>query len=195
MHCFLLASSRKKVRNNNIMKHLMAIQRELKAPKGNYNNFGEYKYRSCEDILEAVKPLCYKNESVLTISDELCQIGERYYIKATATLKTPDTEFIATAYAREAENKKKLDESQITGVASSYARKYALNGLFCIDDTKDADTDEYHKQSEKALVREIKELLAVKEMTIEDFEKTAKDKLENLSVERLEKGLEWLKKQ
>ena len=183
------------MRNNNIMKHLMAIQRELRAPKGNYNNFGEYKYRSCEDILEAVKPLCYKNESVLTISDELCQIGERYYVKATATLKTPDTEFIATAYAREAENKKKLDESQITGVASSYARKYALNGLFCIDDTKDADTDEYHNQSEKALVREIKELLAVKEMTIEDFEKTAKDKLENLSVERLEKGLEWLKKQ
>ena len=88
-----------------------------------------------------------------------------------------------------------MDESQITGTASSYARKYALNGLFCIDDTKDADTDEYHNQSEKALVREIKELLAVKEMTIEDFEKTAKDKLENLSVERLEKGLEWLKQQ
>lgn len=205
------------------MKHLMAIQRELKAPKGNYNSFGKYKYRSCEDILEAVKPLCYKNESVLTISDELCQIGERYYVKATATLKTPDTEFIATAYARESETKKGQDESQITGTASSYARKYALNGLFCIDDTKDADTneyhsqsyarkyglnglfciddtkdadtDEYHNQSEKALVREIKELLAVKEMTIEDFEKTAKDKLENLSVERLEKGLEWLKKQ
>lgn len=195
MHCFLLASSRKKVRNNNIMKYLMAIQRELRAPKGNYNSFGKYKYRSCEDILEAVKPLCYKNESVLTISDELCQIGERYYVKATATLKTPDTEFIATAYARESETKKGMDESQITGTASSYARKYALNGLFCIDDTKDADTNEYHSQSEKALVREIKELLAVKEMTIEDFEKTAKDKLEHLSVERLEKGLEWLKKQ
>ena len=177
------------------MKHLMAIQRELRAPKGNYNSFGKYKYRSCEDILEAVKPLCYKNESVLTISDELCQIGDRYYVKATAKLKTPDTEFIATAYARESETKKGMDESQITGTASSYARKYALNGLFCIDDTKDADTNEYHSQSEKALVREIKELLAVKEMTIEDFEKTAKDKLENLSVERLEKGLEWLKKQ
>ena len=183
------------MRNNNIMKHVMAIQRELRAPKGNYNSFGKYKYRSCEDILEAVKPLCYKNESVLTISDELCQIGERYYVKATAKLKTPDTEFISTAYARESETKKGMDESQITGTASSYARKYALNGLFCIDDTKDADTDEYHNQSEKALVREIKELLAVKEMTIEDFENTANDKLENLSVERLEKGLEWLKKQ
>ena len=171
------------------MKHLMAIQRELRAPKGNYNSFGKYKYRSCEDILEAVKPLCYKNESVLTISDELCQIGDRYYVKATATLKTPDTEFISTAYARESETKKGQDESQITGTASSYARKYALNGLFCIDDTKDADMDEYHNFLVFALFCEIKELLAVKEMTIEDFEKTAKDKLENLSVERLEKGL------
>ena len=96
------------------MKYLMEIQRTLKAPKGNYNSFGKYKYRSCEDILEAVKPLCYKNESVLTISDELCQIGERYYVKATAKLKTPDTEFIATAYARESETKKGMDESQIT---------------------------------------------------------------------------------
>lgn len=183
------------MKGDETMKYLMEIQRTLKAPKSNYNSFGKYKYRSCEDILEAVKPLCIQNESVLTISDELCQIGERYYIKATAKLKTPEQEFIATAYARESETKKGQDESQITGTASSYARKYALNGLFCIDDTKDADTNEYHNQSEKALVREIKELLAVKEMTIEDFEKTAKDKLENLSVERLEKGLEWLKKQ
>ncbi len=129
------------------MKHLMAIQKELKAPKGNYNSFGKYKYRSCEDILEAVKPLCIKNESVLTISDELCQIGERYYIKATATLKTPEQEFAVTGYARESETKKGMDDSQITGTASSYARKYALNGLFCIDDTKDADTDEYHNQT------------------------------------------------
>ena len=183
------------MRNNNIMKYLMEIQRTLKAPKSNYNSFGKYKYRSCEDILEAVKPLCIQNESVLTISDELCQIGERYYVKATATLKTPDTEFIATAYAREPETTKGQSEPQQTGSSSSYARKYALNGLFCIDDTKDADTDEYHNQTEKALVREIKELLAVKEMTIEDFEKKAKAKLENLSVERLEKGLEWLKQQ
>lgn len=131
------------------MKHLMAIQQELKAPKGNYNSFGKYKYRSCEDILEAVKPLCAKHESVLTISDALVQVGERYYIRAQAVLHTPENTITVTGYAREAESKKGMDESQVTGTASSYARKYALNGLFCIDDTKDADTDEYHKQTTK----------------------------------------------
>ena len=130
---------------------LMNIQQELKAPKGQYNSFGKYAYRSCEDILEAVKPLLKKEKVVLTISDELQYIGNRYYIKATATLI--DTESEATisnsAYAREEETKKGMDGSQITGTASSYARKYALNGLFCIDDTKDADTDEYKEQTEK----------------------------------------------
>lgn len=134
----------------NIYEKLSEIQNELKAPKGQYNKFGNYKYRSCEDILEAVKPICKKNKTTLIISDELQNIGDRYYIKATATLyDTEKEESISnTAYAREEESKKGMDGSQITGTASSYARKYALNGLFNIDDTKDADTNEYKEQQE-----------------------------------------------
>ena len=132
------------------MKELLQIQSELKAPKGQYNSFGKYKYRSCEDILEAVKPLCVKYGVILTLSDEIVQVGERYYIRATAKLqKEGCTDISVTAYAREALDKKGMDDSQITGTASSYARKYALNGLFCIDDTKDADTDEYAKTGKK----------------------------------------------
>lgn len=128
-----------------VAEKLMSIQQELKAPKGQYNSFGKYKYRSCEDILEAVKPLLGKNKAALTITDELIYVGERYYIKAMAILTDAESgETIHnTAYARESLEKKGMDDSQITGTASSYARKYALNGLFCIDDTKDADTDEY----------------------------------------------------
>lgn len=123
------------------MKELIKIQSELKAPKGQYNNFGKYKYRSCEDILESVKPLLQKYECTLLLSDDLQMIGDRYYIKATATLLNKDGLQVATtAYAREEEHKKGMDGSQITGASSSYARKYALNGLFCIDDTKDSDT-------------------------------------------------------
>lgn len=133
------------------MKELLQIQSELKAPKGQYNSFGKYKYRSCEDILEAVKPLCVKYGVILTLSDEIVQVGERYYIKATANLsKEGCTDISVTAYARESLDKKGMDDSQITGTASSYARKYALNGLFCIDDTKDADTDEYAKNTKTA---------------------------------------------
>ena len=121
-----------------IFSQLSRIQRELKAPKGQYNNFGKYKYRSCEDILEAVKPLL--KDTILTITDSVEYIGNRYYIKANAILSDGENNIIITAYAREAESKKGMDESQVTGAASSYARKYALNGLFCIDDTKDADT-------------------------------------------------------
>lgn len=134
-----------------IYKKLLEIQTELKAPKGQYNSFGKYKYRSCEDILEAVKPICKKNNATLIIADELQNIGDRYYIKATATIiDIEDGSILSnTAYAREEETKKGMDGSQITGTASSYARKYALNGLFCIDDTKDADTDEYKEQTEQ----------------------------------------------
>lgn len=132
------------------MKNLLQIQSELKAPKGQYNSFGKYKYRSCEDILEAAKPICAKYGVILTLSDELVNIGERYYIKATARLTDEEGGSAeVTAYAREEETKKGMDGSQITGTASSYARKYALNGLFLIDDTKDADTDEYKKQGKK----------------------------------------------
>lgn len=122
------------------MNTLNLIQTKLIAPKGQFNAFGKYKYRSCEDILEALKPLLKETESTLIISDEIVMVGNRFYVKATATLKTKDGDFSATAFAREAETKKGMDDSQITGASSSYARKYALNGLFCIDDTKDADT-------------------------------------------------------
>lgn len=120
------------------MEILNTIQRMLKAPKGQRNTFGNYNYRSCENILEAVKPLL--GEATLTISDEIVLVGDRYYVKATATLTCGKEEKSVSAYAREAVTKKGMDEAQITGAASSYARKYALNGLFCIDDTKDADT-------------------------------------------------------
>ena len=132
-----------------IYEKLLNIQQELKAPKGQYNSFGKYNYRSCEDILEAVKPLLKANDCVLKLNDELVNIGDRYYIKATARLAdVKENDFIInTAYAREAETKTGMDASQITGTASSYARKYALNGLFLIDDTKDADTDEHAKQT------------------------------------------------
>ena len=130
---------------------LMNIQQELKAPKSQYNDFGKYAYRSCEDILEAVKPLLKKEKVVLTISDELQYIGNRYYIKATATLIDTESEAIISnsAYAREEETKKGMDGSQITGASSSYARKYALNGLFGIDDNKDSDTTNIQSKEEK----------------------------------------------
>ena len=122
---------------------MFKIQKDLKTPKGQLNSFGGYNYRSCEDIVEAVKPLLFARGLHLNLSDELVNYGDRFYIKATASVM--DGEKIvssASGYAREALTKKVMDESQITGAASSYARKYALNGLFAIDDTKDADTDE-----------------------------------------------------
>lgn len=120
------------------MEKLAKIQKELKAPKGQLNKFGGYNYRSCEDILEAVKPLL--DGAILTLQDEIINIGNRFYVKATAIFTDGTYTHSVTAMAREPETKKGMDESQITGMASSYARKYALNGLFCIDDTKDADT-------------------------------------------------------
>lgn len=122
------------------MKELQEIQAKLKAPKGQYNAFGKYKYRSCEDIIEAVKPYLAANKCILTMSDELVLIWERYYIKATATLTNSEwATFTTTWYAREEESKKWMDGSQVTWASSSYARKYALNGLFAIDDGVDSD--------------------------------------------------------
>lgn len=118
------------------------IQTELKAPKNRQNNFGNYKYRSCEDILEAVKPLLKELGLVLTLTDRPVEMGGWHYIEATATVTNGKESFTATAVARESETKKGMDDSQISGTASSYARKYALNGLFLIDDAKDSDTDE-----------------------------------------------------
>lgn len=130
---------------------------ELKAPKSQRNNFGKYNYRSAEDILEAVKPLANNYGLVPKLSDEPVMIGDWHYIKATASIKDVKTgeEEIATAYAREPLAKKGMDESQITGTASSYARKYAMNGLYQIDDTKDADSDEYTEQVKQATPKPI----------------------------------------
>lgn len=122
-----------------LQQKLIEIQAGLKAPKSQFNKFGGYNYRNCEDILEAVKPLCAKHEIVPLLSDEIVMIGDRFYVKATAKVTDGKDEIATTSYARESKDKKGMDESQITGSASSYARKYALNGLFCIDDTKDAD--------------------------------------------------------
>ena len=123
------------------MKELIHIQKKLNAPKGQYNSFGKYKYRSCEDILAAVKPLLAETETTLTLHDEMLLVGNRYYVKATATLTSKDGLTVqTTAFAREEDAKKGMDASQVTGAASSYARKYALNGLFAIDDTKDTDS-------------------------------------------------------
>ena len=129
------------------MEALRRIQAELKAPKSQWNEFGGYRYRSCEDILEAVKPLL--QGSLLTISDEIVMVGQRYYVQATATIKDGDKVEVAKAYAREEEVKKGLDAAQITGAASSYARKYALAGLLLLDDTQDADTQDNRGTPEK----------------------------------------------
>lgn len=134
----------------NIYLKLMAIQKELKAPKNLKNSFGNYYYRNAESILEALKPLEVKYKVITVLSDEIVEIGGRVYVKAIASLidAENDNELIkVTAYAREAETKKGMDDAQVTGATSSYARKYALNGLFLLDDTKDADTDEYTAQN------------------------------------------------
>ena len=131
----------------------MLIQASLKAPKNQFNKFGNYAYRSCEDILEAVKPLLYDTQTTLTISDEVVQVGDRVYFKATATLKDAETwEVIetASAYAREDESQKGMSSSQLSGSTSSYARKYCLWGLFCLNDEKDADATNTHWKEEKA---------------------------------------------
>lgn len=136
---------------SDFIKRFIAFQNELKAPKSQYNSFGKYNYRSAEDILEAVKPLEAKHNILIFVSDDVEMCGNRIYVKATATAVDANGEsepIKATAFARESETKKGMDDSQITGTASSYARKYALNGLLCIDDTKDADTDQYRNQQD-----------------------------------------------
>ena len=160
---------------------LCRIQAALKAPKNQRNEFGKYNYRSCEDILEAVKPLLAQEGLALTISDSIEMIGTRVYVKATATLTDGEKEIVTSAYAREADTKKGMDESQITGAASSYARKYTLNGLFCIDDTKDADTMDNTetapkakakakaKSSKEASLQALKEEMARHKISAEDM--------------------------
>lgn len=135
----------------NVYEKLLSVQSQLKAPKSQYNAFGKYNYRNCEDILEAVKPICKEVNALVYLSDEIELIGERYYVKATARFIDPESSegVYAVAYAREEETKKGMDGSQVTGASSSYARKYALNGLFDIDDTKDSDTTNTHGKEDK----------------------------------------------
>ena len=168
------------------MSILTDIQNELKAPKKRTNSFGGYKYRSCEDILEAVKPLLKKYDVTLTISDTIEEIGGRVYVKATAELRNGENigGYSVTAYAREAELKKGMDDSQITGAASSYARKYCLSGLFLLDDSKDADTDEYADEAEnKRMIAEIGERKIGKERAA-----ALEEQLKNAG----EKGIKYL---
>ena len=127
-----------------LIKKMVAIQSELKAPKNQVNSFGKYKYRSCEDIIEAVKPILAKNNVYMLISDEIVEVGGKNYVKAVATIYYGENSISASAVARESIDKKGMDDAQQTGATSSYARKYALNGLFGIDDTKDADATNDH---------------------------------------------------
>ena len=156
------------------MKVLQKIQSELKANKGQFNKFGGYAYRSCEDILEAAKPVLAKYGASIILSDEIVLIGDRYYVKATATIRTEDDFESVCAYAREEVARKGFDVSQITGSASSYARKYALSGLFALDDTKDADTmdnrqetaPQAHKPTaNKLVIARVKKCKSEKELT------------------------------
>jgi erf family protein len=166
------------------MKELNTIQSLLKAPKEQYNKFGNYKYRNCEDILEAVKPLLFSQSCTLTISDEIVMIGTRYYVRATATIKNANGETeTTTAYAREDESKKGMDASQITGSTSSYARKYALNGLFCIDDTKDYDSLNNECQSNNQLEKDNRKLLPKDKFNNEDLMKWIYKELEKAKSE------------
>lgn len=171
-----------------IYEKLSLIQSELKVPKNRKNNFGNYNFRSAEDILEEAKPICRKHKTVLLLNDELENIGERYYIKATARLVDYDgiNSVETTANAREEETKKGMDGSQITGTASSYARKYALNGLFNIDDTKDADTDEYTKttKEEKITKAQITELTKLVEDIPAMLNYFKVDKIEDITKEQ-----------
>ena len=180
----------------NIYEKLIKVQNELKAPKNQRNNFGGYNYRSCEDILEAVKPILKDNGLTLFLTDDIVNIGNRYYIVAIATLIDIETgESLTTrANARESEIKKGMDDSQITGTASSYARKYCLNGLFLIDDTKDADTNEYQKTTQntkinQTMVKSLTEAIRNKEYTkkaVSDIlAKYGYTKLEDIEIENL----------
>ena len=193
----------------NIYEKLMNIQKELKAPKSQYNSFGKYKYRSCEDILESVKPLLEKYKVTIILTDELEQIGERYYIRAKAILiDTESNNSIEnTAYAREEETKKGMDGSQITGTSSSYARKYALNGLLLIDDTKDSDTDEFAKENNKGKTKEepkekkitpgqlkVLSKLYTGDNLVKLLELNKIDKLEDMSMEKANEIILKLKK-
>ena len=167
----------------NVREKLLKVQTELKAPKSQYNSFGKYNYRSCEDILESVKKILQDVKATVTISDDIVMLGDRYYVKATATFTDAENldEIQNVAYAREEDSKKGMDASQVTGSTSSYARKYALNGLFCIDDTKDADSLPPNSNSKKASSTNVNdELTAVKKEIISYCTQVGGTKNQNL---------------
>lgn len=175
-----------------IMKKLQMIQQELQAPKGLYNDFGNYAYRSCEGILEAVKPLLQKANCVIVLSDSLEYIGNRYYIKASAKLVDcgDDSSYEVCAYAREEEAKKGMDGSQITGASSSYARKYALNGLFAIDDSKDSDaTNKGDTESKEAVAKPKAEQSVNNDYFCEKCDNKITEKVAKYSKEKIGKIL------
>lgn len=169
-----------------ISEKLMRIQTQIKAPKNLYNSFGKYHYRNAEGICEAVKPYLEKENCALLLEDEIREVGGRVYVQAYARLMDCETgeKICATALARESEEKKGMDASQITGTASSYARKYALNGLFLLDDTKDADTDEYAEQNGASQGKGKKEVSA-EEQDKKDTEALAKEKISEVYVKAL----------
>ena len=167
----------------NIYEKLLNVQTELKAPKGQFNVFGKYKYRSCEDILEALKPVLNKYKLTFFINDEIVEVNNRNYVKATITIiniEKPDEQIQTSALAREEETKKGMDGSQITGASSSYARKYALNGMFMIDDTKDSDSTNTHGK-DKTEQEKVKDFLNSRNGMIEKLSEYVKgDKLERM---------------
>ena len=176
-----------------IYEKLLSVQSELKAPKNQTNNFGRYNYRSCEDILEAVKPILKKEKCVVIVNDEIEQVDNRFYVKATVSLVDVESgEIIASsAYAREEENKKGMDSSQVTGASSSYARKYALNGLFAIDDTKDGDVTNSGEENESSasqqslIKQQIGEILKVKGIGFDKLTEVIKTKFKKQKFDDL----------
>ena len=177
----------------NLQNKLLSVQEKLKVPKSQLNKFGGYKYRNAEDIMEAVKPLLAEEELLMTVTDQLMMIGERYYVQAKVVITDGENEIVTRAYAREAKKKKGMDASQITGAASSYARKYALNGMFAIDDTKDADTTNTHgKGQNKATDSKSKYIAKIekgkqKYDAVKEFVDAKTDNLQELTISELKK--------
>ncbi len=176
-----------------VFESLNKIQTELKAPKNLRNTFGNYNYRNAEGICEAVKPYLKEEKCILYLDDEVIQVSDRIYVKATATIMKDNETISASAYARESMTKKGMDDSQITGTASSYARKYALNGLFLLDDTKDTDSNEYHVEAKKKKEKYDKENPTLTEPMIitiqKELERTGMTEerfLQNVGIEKLE---------
>jgi len=189
----------------NLKDTLIKIQKEMKAPKNQYNSFGGYNYRSCEDVLNAIKP--YLDGVYLNLQDEIICVGERYYIKATATLSDDDHSISSVAYAREPLSKKGMDEAQVTGATSSYARKYALNGLLCIDDVRDNDQSGPHEQlnnhanSSKKLmatsdqIKKINELIEQKNIAKEQIQKAlAQAGVESINDLNVDQAALWVQR-